>query len=83
MDEDGWARYPGLAFAGFLIGCATLAFFWFPNDALAWFLASLIPAFIGFRYPHSPGGSVFLGLWAALFWVPLLVAGLKAVGILH
>ncbi len=65
---------------GFGGGLAVLALLWFPHSVVEWFVASLVPGVIAFRLAAVPPGyspprafGIFAGLWAALFWVPVVV----------
>lgn len=79
-----------MAFAiGLAIGAALFAFLWFPHWIFEWFIASLVPGVIAFRFGMVPDGyspprisGVFAGLWFILFWVPLALGAGRLLGVL-
>ncbi len=73
---------------GFVGGAAILWLVWFPADVVAWFIGSLIPGAIAYRlgrvppdYSPAPAFGIAAGLWAALFWIPPVVALASAIGL--
>ena len=66
---------------GFVAGVVILAAVWFPHSVVLWFVVSAVPGFVAYRlaqvpegYSPSRGFGIFAGLWASLFWLPILVA---------
>jgi hypothetical protein len=73
---------------GFGIGFVILWRVWFPGDVLSWFVVSLLPGFVAYRLMQVPPGwqapratGLFLGLWAALFCMPIVVYLARLIGV--
>jgi hypothetical protein len=82
------SNYGLLPLFGFAAGVAILLFLWSPSEVAEWFVAAFIPGGIAYTTSRVPEGMypppisrLAMGLWGALFWLPLGVFVLTALGV--